>query len=36
MGYAGREEGVLGMLGLGPPGHFTAPRVNFTQPDAFV
>lgn len=36
VGYAGGEEGMLGILGPDPPGHFTAPVVNFTQPDPFV
>lgn len=36
VGYAGGKNGVLGMLGPGPSGHFTAPGVNFTQPDPLV
>lgn len=36
VGYAGGEEGVLGILGPDLPGHFTAPGVNFTQPDPFA
>lgn len=30
VGYAGGEEGVLEVLGPGPPGHFGAPGVNLT------